>query len=89
MPTSIGCIDTEPCNECKNIMEQGIIFISTKDDDREYRTGGWCAITESAVQSMPIDGDMKQSIIESRVCFIQNTTYDILGLPRNVEINNL
>lgn len=90
MNHQIGCIDKEPCQKCKEIMEQGIIFISTKDDDIEYRTGGWCAIKESAVRKMGIKPEsMLNDICKSRVCFIQDSVYDSFELPRGQEINNL
>lgn len=87
MNNKCGAISKEPCDKCKEIMEQGIIFISTKDNDHEYRTGGWCAIKESAVRKMGIDDSILTSICMQRVCFIADTVYDNLGLPRNQEIN--
>jgi len=89
MNKNIGCIDKEPCFNCKEIMRQGIIFISTKDDDREYRTGGWCAVKEEAVRRMGIPAKILERICTKRVCFIQDSVYDDMGLPRNVSINNL
>lgn len=90
MNHNIGCINKEPCSECKEIMRQGIIFISTKDDDQDYRTGGWCAIKEAAVKRMDIHPqELLDSILEQRVCFVQDTVYDQLGLLRNESINNL
>ena len=90
MHHNIGAIDKEPCPKCQAIMQQGIIFISTKDDNQDYRTGGWCAIKEKAVRQFGIEPKaMLEDICEKRVCFIQDTVYDQLGLPRNQEINNL
>lgn len=90
MNMNIGCINKEPCNECKRIMEQGIIFISVKDDDKDYRTGGWCAIKEEAVRRMGIEPtELLESICENRVCFVQDSVYDAFGLPRNQYINNM
>ena len=84
MNHQIGCIDKEPCQKCQEIMKQGIIFISTKDDDQDYRTGGWCAIKESAVRKFGIQpDDLLETICERRVCFIQDSVYDELGLPRS------
>ena len=90
MNRRIGAINEEPCDKCKEYMSQGIIFISTKDNDRDYRTGGWCVVKESALEHMGIHEELLKSIYEKRVCFIQDTIYDRLGLPRgeiDAEIN--
>ena len=79
------CFDKEPCDECKSIMQQGVIFISTKDGesgDNPYRTGGWCALTLEAAERMGID------IEKQRVFFIEDSMYDKIGLPRNQNIDN-
>jgi hypothetical protein len=90
MHQNIGCIDKEPCSKCQKIMRAGIIFISTKDDDQDYRTGGWCAIKEEAVRQIGIEPpELLEGICKQRVCFIQDTVYDQLGFPRNQDINNM
>jgi len=80
------CFSKEPCDECKSIMEQGVIFISVKDgehgSDNPYRTGGWCALTLEAAERMGID------IEKQRVFFIEDSMYDKIGLPRNKNIDN-
>lgn len=82
------CFDKVPCDECKSIMEQGVILISVRDNepqsDNPYRTGGWCAVKPEAAKRMfdNIDFD------KNRVCFIEDKAWDLIGLPRNQEIDN-
>lgn len=90
MNQNVGCIDKTPCPKCQEIMEQGVIFISVKDNDPEYRTGGWCAVKEEAVRRMGIHpSGLLESICRNRVCLIPDTAYDQFGLPRNEEIDNM
>jgi hypothetical protein len=79
--------DKVPCDECKGYMSQGIIFISvdarlSTDQDNPYRSGGWCVLTEDAVKRMLKPGDMRKSILKSRVAFIPDEVWDSIGLPR-------
>ena len=83
------CFDKIPCQKCQNIMNQGVIFISCKDEDdgkeNPYRTGGWCAVKPEYVQRIMPDVDFDKN----RIFFVPDTVYDKLGLPRNEEINNM
>lgn len=80
------CIDNEPCEECKNLMAQGVIFISVRDNDagsaNPHRTGGWVVIRDEAVERMINDEDLLAHILERRVTFVTDTTWDLVGLPR-------
>jgi len=83
------CMDKVPCDKCLNIMAQGVIFISCKDEDdgkeNPYRTGGWCAVKPEYIQRIAPDIDCDKN----RIFFVTDTVYDKLGLPRNVEIKNM
>ena len=84
MNMHIGCLDMEPCDKCKSIMKQGVIFISTRDDDQEYRTGGWCVVKKAAVREIGIQPpELLESILNQGVCFIGDSAYDAIGLPRD------
>lgn len=75
--------NTEPCDECRSYMEQGIILISVKDGtDKKnpYRTGGWVVIKEDAARNIFGDG-----VVESRMAFVEDEAWDKIGLPRNEE----
>jgi hypothetical protein len=77
--------DRVPCDKCQEWMKQGILFISTKDGesgDNPYRTGGWCVIKEEAVKGFVTNPDVLNSILKARVAFIEDKTWDAIGLPR-------
>ena len=75
-------IDKEPCDECKALMEQGVILISVKDEEEgsenPYRTGGWWVITLEAFNRIfeGLDTD------KQRVYFIPDNVCDKIGLKR-------
>lgn len=83
-----SCIDKEPCNDCKKIMEKWVIFISVdpnRSDDmtNPYRTGGWVAIKDEAVKRIGIQpAELEEQILKMRVTFIDDETWDALELPR-------
>lgn len=78
-----GCvIDKEPCDECKKYMDMGIILISTKDNDQEYRTGGFVVVKEEAVEKMPIPDDIKEHALKARALFLADSVWTAFGLPR-------
>ena len=84
-------VDMEPCDECKKYMGLGIICISCKNDDPEYRTGGWAVISEDGFKKLgnAMDKELYEQILKQRFCMIQDEVWDRLGLPRGVEINNI
>jgi len=81
-------LDREPCGACKGLMKKGIILISVREPkDREeeknpYRTGGWCVVTEEAIRRWIEPGGLLASILESRVSFLPDDAWDLIGLPR-------
>lgn len=74
-------ITQEPCDKCKDYMKQGVILISTKDDDRDYRTGGWVVLRDSAIERIFEEEKAKQ-LLTSRVAFIADSLWDAIELPR-------
>ena len=80
-------IDREPCDECKALMKQGIMFISVKDGEsgnNPYRTGNMCVIKDEAVKNF-ISPDMFEQVKKSRVAFIEDSVWDMIGLPKKQE----
>jgi hypothetical protein len=79
------CLDHEPCDECKKLMEQGIILISVKDSDvgsdNPYRTGGWVVVKDEAIKRA-LKGDAGKGILASRIAFVPDLIWDAMGLPR-------
>lgn len=75
----------EPCNECKEFMAQGIIIIGVKDGeagDNPYRTGEWFVLKEEALKNIPMTPELKNNILEKRVCFIEQQILEKLGFNR-------
>jgi hypothetical protein len=77
--------DREPCDKCKSLLSQGVMFISVRDgepkSDNPYRTGKLSVIRDDAVKRMPIDEELKKLILKSRVCFIPDEVWAKLGFP--------
>jgi hypothetical protein len=83
-------VNPGPCDECKELMKQGIIFISVNESLTEnpkdpYRSGGWCVLREDAVRRMPLDDEVKNKILEARMSFMSDEVWDAFGLPRGKE----
>lgn len=78
--------DKEPCVKCAEYMQQGIILISvdvarTTDKANPWRSGGWVVMREEAVRRL-FTGDVVEQVCKSRVCFVPNEAWDMLGLER-------
>lgn len=77
-----ACISLEPCKKCKEYMQLGVILISVKDTDKEYRTGGWCVVKDELIQKMEMPPELETAVLEKRVCMIPDVAWDRFGLPR-------
>ena len=85
MPSSIGCVDKEPCPKCEEYMERGIILISVRDgeeSDTPYRTGDWIVVKEEMIQRMIQPGPLLDHILSARMAFVPDEVWNGLGLPR-------
>ena len=60
----------------------GIIVISTKDDDKEFRTGGWWVVKEDVIPKMFKDQKDIDEVLKKRVLMIADTACKILGLEK-------
>lgn len=86
------CLDKAPCDECKKLMELGIILISVDEKKSEgnmqnpWRTGGWVVIKEEAVRRIFEDAPILDQILDKRMAFISDEAWDTIGLPRG-EVN--
>lgn len=77
-------VDLEPCDTCKEYMKQGIIFISVKDGSsgmNPYRTGGFVVLKDEGVKKC-VAPEMYEQVKKTRFAFIDDSTWDALGLPR-------
>jgi len=74
------------CITCKGYMKQGICLISVKDGekgDNPFRTGCVAVVKDDAVKRIfGGDGETCAAVMKSRVCFVEDTMWDNLGLPR-------
>jgi hypothetical protein len=79
-------MDKQPCDKCTALMEQGVIFISTRtgeeQSDNPYRTGGWCVLKEDAVRRLIANEELLNHVLKARMAFIHDDTWDAIGLPR-------
>ena len=85
--------NSEPCDECKGYMEQGVILISVdeaRSDDRQnpWRTGGWCVVRDEFVTRVFEPGELVEQVLKQRVAFMPDEAWDILGLPRGEECDS-
>lgn len=77
-------IDLEPCDNCKKLMEQGVMLFEitkTPDDPKELpeRTGRIAVVRDSAFENFP-DKDFANQVIKRRYGFIQREFWDAIGL---------
>jgi hypothetical protein len=81
------CLDHEPCGECKEHMEQGIVLISVDakqsfDMQNPHRTGGWCVVREDFVQRVFSPPELVEQVLHKRMAFMPDNVWDMIGLPR-------
>lgn len=73
----------EPCDKCRKIMEQGVLFIAVRDGEEgkknPYRTGQLIGLKDEAVKRM-VKEPLLSNILNSRVCFIEESVLKSLGL---------
>ncbi len=80
-------IDYEPCDECKKLMKQGIMFCSVRDGEsgkNPYRTGKMCVIKEEAVEKI-VSPELFEEIKAKRFCFIEDSVWQHIGFPAGEE----
>lgn len=82
--------DQEPCDNCKAIVQQGVILISIRDGEKPptdggmanpHRTGGWVALRDAAIRRI-FDPATAATLLTRRAGFVEDSAWDQLGLPR-------
>lgn len=83
-------IDYEPCEECKEKMNQGITLIEVSEtplpDERPeilqdfYPTGRWCVVSEEFLCKHLKENVPLHDIIEKKVAFVEEPTIQLLLL---------
>jgi len=97
---NMGVLDSDPCNECKKLMDQGIMFISIRNETTNeemnpkdkglpnpFRTGKIAVVKEQAVKQIINNDKMLEFALKYRFMFITDEAWERLGLP-NKKINN-
>jgi len=90
-------VDMEPCPQCKEYMEQGVILIGIDDAKSEpnwfkeripnpYRTGAWSVIKEEAFDRLPLCGPeadrIKEFAKKQRFMFVEHQVLVNLGIVK-------
>lgn len=79
-------IDKEPCDECKKLMKMGVMLISVRDNDPEYRTGNMAVIKDEAIKKI-FPKEEAETLLKMRCGFIGDSLWDAIGIPRE-DIDN-
>lgn len=76
-------IDLEPCDDCKELMKQGVMLIEYKEGTEPdfYRTGAVVVVKDEAIKNV-FPKDIATDAIRRRYCFISNAIWGKMGLPR-------
>jgi len=77
-----GVYDLEPCEKCRDLMKEGIIFVQVKDGEsgnEPYRTGKLAVLKETAVNRV-CKPDMAERLIKCRFAFIEESVWNAIGL---------
>lgn len=67
-----ACYDYEPCDDCKKLLEQGVLFIEIKDGTNDYRTGKQWVIKRGAINN--------QEVLDRGATFITESIAKEIGL---------
>lgn len=73
-------IDHEPCKKCADYMKQGVIVITVKDDDKDYRTGGWFVLRDAAIERLIQPGAQRDEVLKKRCVFMPHSVAESTGL---------
>lgn len=77
------CLDHRPCDNCKDLMERGIMLIEVTDDcpDAEhYRTGRMVVVTEEFI-ARTMTPEAADLLLQRRACFVRHADYEKFGFP--------
>jgi hypothetical protein len=77
------CLDMEPCEDCQEHMEQGVILMGvdpekTTDEAQPYRTGHFVVVKEEAIERI-FEEKISQDIIRRRAAFVEVEVLRSLG----------
>jgi len=86
--------DNVPCDSCAELMTQGVILVSVRDDQLEelewaqrekrmpnpYRTGGFWVLKDEAIRRIITPEELAEQIIKHRFTFVPDEVALALGL---------
>lgn len=75
-------LDLAPCAKCKDLMQAGVICMSVSNENKIVRTGGWCVVPDEWLSAIVNDRTVQVAVLQKRVCFLDDQTWDAIGLPR-------
>lgn len=82
-------ISREPCDECKERMKMGVMFIEVEDGQDHtqnlVKTGRMWVIKDEAIERMIASKELKKDILKKRFCVVEERTAKEIGLPREEE----
>ena len=76
------------CSDCQAHMKVGVVLIEvdeekTTDPSNPYRAGGFAVVKDEAIERMLGEGELLDSVLKLRVCYMPIDAWDSVGL-RNV-----
>jgi len=77
-------VDKEPCDECKKLMEQGVMLIKCGDHSPDYRFGVYVVVKDEAIPKM-FPPEYAEQALKMRAMFICETAWKNMGLPEREE----
>jgi len=77
-------LNDNPCTQCKDIFNQGILFMCVKGDSNRYEgldwfTGKYSVLREEAMSRLPFTDAAKEEIIKKKKAALDEETWDKLG----------
>ena len=69
-------LNQEPCDECKNYMKEGVILLQVKDEDPNYRLGGFVVLKDEAVER--IFGEKAPELLKKRAGLVANELWEMI-----------
>lgn len=79
-------IDTEPCDVCKVLMKKGVMLLSCRNGDMNYRTGKMAVVKDEFIKRLLANKkDLLEQVLKKRYCIIDDTVWNTLGLPNGGE----
>lgn len=73
-------VNMEPCDECKKMMEQGVMLIQCGDNNQDYRTGTFVVVKDEAIPQM-FPPEYAEQALKMRAMFVCQTAWRNIGLP--------